>query len=201
MRLSKPARQKQRPAGFTLVEALISLSITSLAGAVLLLSVQSSLDTTVEAVERTIADGIAQQTLDEIVTKRYVGQGDDPLLATLGAATNELLGGGTSLFDDTDDYAGYVVQPLKGMYGELLGTGDDSGNQRLANFRVRSDYFQNWRLRVEVYYVDPNDHTIRSLAPTNYRAVEVHVERMRTDGAALPLANRKRVIAYVPPPP
>ena len=30
------------------------------------------------------------------------------------------------------------------------------------NFRVRSDYFQNWRLRVDVYYVDPNDHTMYS---------------------------------------
>jgi type II secretory pathway pseudopilin PulG len=192
--------RNQRRAGFTLVEALISLSITSLAGAVLLLSVQSSLDTTVEAVERTIADGIAQQMLDDILTKRYVGDGDSPLLATLGAASNELPGGGTSLFDDADDYAGYVAQPLKGMYGELLGTGDDSGNPRLANFRVRSEYFQNWRLRVDVYYVDPNDHTIRSLAPTNYRAIEVHVERIRSDGGAMPLASRKRVVAYLPPP-
>ena len=35
-----------------------------------------------------------------------------------------------------------------------------AGNLRLANFRVRTDYFQNWRMRVDVYYVDPNDHTI-----------------------------------------
>ena len=54
-------------------------------------------------------------------------QAISPLLSTLGAATSELLGLGTSLFDDTDDYDGYVAQPLKGLYGELLGTGDDSG--------------------------------------------------------------------------
>jgi len=42
--------------GFSLIEALIALTITSMAGAVLLLGVQSSLDTTIEAVERTIAD-------------------------------------------------------------------------------------------------------------------------------------------------
>mgnify|MGYP003343051482 CR=1 FL=1 len=52
--------------GFSLIEALIALSITSIAGAVLLLSVQSSLDTTIEAVDKTIADGIAQQTIDEM---------------------------------------------------------------------------------------------------------------------------------------
>jgi type II secretory pathway pseudopilin PulG len=193
-------RIQQGRVGFTLIEALIALSITSLAGAVLLLSVQSSLDTTIEAVDRTIADGVAQQTLDEILTKRYVGQGDTPLLATLGPSTSELLGLGTSLFDDTDDFNGYVAQPLKGTYGEVLGTGDDNGNLRLANFRVRSDYFQNWRVRAEVYYVDADDHTVRSAPPTNYRAIEVHVELIRPSGAAVPLATRKRVIAYVPPP-
>jgi type II secretory pathway pseudopilin PulG len=195
-------RQRVRAArhAFTLIEALIALSITSLAGAVLLLSVQSSLDTTIEAVDRTIADGVAQQTLDEILTKRYVGQGDSSLLTTLGAATSELLGLGTSLFDDTDDYNGYVAQPLKGIFGEVLGSGDDNGNLRLENFRVRSDYFRDWRVRVDVYYVDPNDHTVTSAAATNYRAIEVHVDLVRPGGGAVPLATRKRVIAYVPPP-
>jgi type II secretory pathway pseudopilin PulG len=185
---------------FSLIEALIALSITSLAGAVLLLSVQSSLDTTVEAVEQTIADGVAQQMLDEILTKRYVGVGDSPLLATLGPATSELLGGGTSMFDDTDDYDGYAAHPPEGPFGEPLGTGDDNGNSRLANFRVRADFFQPWRVRVEVYYVDPTNHLTTSAAPTNFRAIEVHVERERSDGTFIPLSSRKRVIAYVPPP-
>jgi type II secretory pathway pseudopilin PulG len=187
-------------AAFSLIEALIALSITSLAGAVLLLSVQSSLDTTIEAVEQTIADGIAQQTLDEILTKRYVGEGDSPLLGTLGALTSELLGAGTSLFDDTDDFAGYVAHPLKGAFGELLGTGDDNGNPRLANFRVRSDFFQDWRIRVEVYYVDPDNHLTKSTAATNFRGIEVQVDRARSDGTFVPLSSRKRVVAYLPPP-
>src|SRR5262245_12611449 len=129
-----------------------------------------------------------------------MGQGDSPLLVTLGAATNELLGQGFSLFDDTDDFNGYVAQPLKGAYGEILGTGDDNGNPRLANFRVRSDFFQNWRVRVDVYYVDPANPMNVSAAPTNFRAVEVHVDLIRPNGLAAPLASRKRVIAYIPPP-
>lgn len=197
-----PHRRKvANRAGFTLIEALIALSITSLAGAVLLLSVQSSLDTTIEAVDRTIADGLAEQTLDEILTKRYVGPGESPQSATLGPSTNEMLSQGTSQFDDTDDYNGYVAQPIKGLYGEMLGTGDDNGNMRLDNFRVRSDFFQNWRVRVNVNYVDPNDHTLVSAAPTNYRAIDVRVELVRSGGTAVSLASRKRVIAYVPPPP
>ncbi len=187
-------------AGFSLIEALIALSITSMAGAVLLLSVQSSLETTVEAVQRTIADGVAQHTMDEIITKRFVGPAENPLTSVLGPLTNELLNDATALFDDADDYAGYVARPLKGTYGEILGTGDDSGNLRLQNFRVRSDYFQNWRVRVDVYYVDPNDHTLRSVSATNFRAVDVFVELMRDGGAAVPLASRRRVFAYLPPP-
>ena len=70
---------------FSLIEALIALSITSIAGAVLLLSVQSSLDTTIEAVDKTIADGVAQQTIDEILTKRFVGPTENPLTSALGS--------------------------------------------------------------------------------------------------------------------
>jgi type II secretory pathway pseudopilin PulG len=195
-----PTAAPPRRHAFSLIEALIALSITSLAGAVLLLSVQSSLDTTVEAVERTIADGVAQQTLDEILTKRYVGAGDSPLATTLGALTNELSGQGTSLFDDTDDYAGHIAQPLAGSFGEKLGTGDDNGNLRLTNFRVRGDFFQNWRVRVAVTYVAPQDHTVTSATPTNFRAIEVYVERELPDGRFIPLSTRKRVIAYLPPP-
>src|SRR5437660_618046 len=184
------------PAGFSLIEALIAVSITSLAGAVLLLSVQSSLDTTIDAVDQTIADGIAQQTLDEILTKRYEGPSESPTSTTLGPSTSELLSGGTAYFDDADDYAGFTALPIKGWYGETLGTGDDSGNLRLTNFRVRSEFFQNWRVRVNVYYVSPNDHTIQSSTPTYFRAIEVNVEQVKSSGTIMPLATRKRVITY-----
>ena len=34
-----------------------------------------------------------------------------------------------------------------------------------------------------------------------YRCIEVNVERVDRDGSVQPLAQRKRVIAWVPPPP
>jgi len=187
--------------GFSLIEALIALSVTSLAGAVLLLGVHSSLATTTDAVDRTIADGIAQQVLHEILTKRYVGPGDNPLATSLGATSSELLGGGTSLFDDSDDYVGFATLPLKGSHGELLSTGDGAGNLRPANFRLRSEVFRTWRLSVDVYYVDPNNHTLRSAIPAYFRAIEVRVELIEPSGAAMPLADQKRVIEYMPPSP
>src|SRR5438105_13124017 len=104
---SKFSSLKSRITGFSLIEALLALTITAMAGAVLLLSVDTSLDTTTQAVERTIADGIAQQLLDEILTKRYVGAGESALTTTLAPTTTEQVGGGTITFDDIDDYNGF----------------------------------------------------------------------------------------------
>ena len=59
--LSRPAcfSSPQLPRrAFSLVEALIALTIMALAGSVLLLSIESSLHSTTEAVEQTIADGL-----------------------------------------------------------------------------------------------------------------------------------------------
>jgi prepilin-type N-terminal cleavage/methylation domain-containing protein len=198
--------------GFSLIEALIALSITALAGSVLLLSVDSSLQSTSDAVERTIADGVAQRLLDEILTRRFVdldetsGSSGNGALGlswlkdVLGATTSEILGDGFELFDDVDDFAGHIAKPLKGSYGEVLGTGDDTGNPRLDNFRLRSSFFNDWRQRVDVYYVSATDHTVRSNTVTAYRAIEVFVERVGDDGTVFPLAHRKRIVTYVQPP-
>jgi type II secretory pathway pseudopilin PulG len=191
-------RRTRRAGGFSLIEALIALSITALAGSVLLLSVDSSLESTTEAVRRTIAEGMAQQMLDEMLTKQYTETGGDALAALLGATASELLGQGTELFDDVDDFMGYVAQPVEGVFGEAPGTGNDNGGLRLNSFRMRSDYFNNWRQRADVYFVDPNDHTVRSATPTAYRALEVNVEWIKPNGGVVPLARRKRVITYVP---
>jgi type II secretory pathway pseudopilin PulG len=190
--------QMSRRRAFSLIEALTSLTIMSLAGAVLLLSVESSLDTTIKAVDQTIADGIAQQIMHEILTRRYTPASGSPLDLLTGLL-NPSSGGGTSSFTAISDYAGYTAQPLKGIYGETLGTGDDSGNLRLQNFRVRSDFFQNWKLRVDEYYVTPSDHTVKSATATYFRAIEVHIDYIEPSGAAVPLASRKRVVTYVPP--
>jgi hypothetical protein len=93
-----------------------------------------------------------------------------------------------------------VIQPLRDANGQLLGTANDNGQPRLANFRVRSDFFQNWRLRVEVYYVNPANPLQRSATATSHRAIEVFVEQIEPSGGVLPLAHRRSVIAYVPPP-
>lgn len=172
-----------------------------MAGAVLLLAVDSTLNTTTDSVQSTIADGLAQQLLDEITTKRFVAAGTDPLTGAFGPSSGEASGSGRERYDDTDDYHGFIALPAEGRYGEPLGTGNDSGGNRLASMRVPDGFFDRWRQRVEVYFVDPTDHRIRlTSGSSHYRAIEVHVEQVEDDGTVVPLATRKRVVAYVQPP-
>jgi type II secretory pathway pseudopilin PulG len=187
---------------FTLIEAVVALTILALAGSVLLLAAQSSLQTTDEAVRRTIAEGLADQLLDEIVTKRYMEPGDSPTDAVLGTESYET-SAGRSQFDDSDDYHQFVSLPAKDAYGQELGTGDDAGGLRHPNFRVPDGFFDNFRQRVQVYYVDPADPSqpLADGQTSYYRAVEVAVDYVAPDGSERELAVRRRAYAYIPPPP
>jgi hypothetical protein len=200
---SRPAscRQGSARAGFSLVEAIVALSITAMAGAVLLLAVESTLHATTDSVQSSIADGLAQQLLDEVLTKRFVAAGADPLSNTFGPNSTEAAGTGRERYNDSDDAHGFVAMPAEGLYGEPLGTGNDAGGLRHAAMRVDSGYFDRWRQRVQVYFVDPDDHRIKLTSGSSYyRAIEVHIELVESDGAVRPLASRKQIIAYVQPP-
>lgn len=187
---------------FTLLEATIALAIIALSGSVLLLAAQSSLRTTDESVRRVIAEGLADQLLDEIVTKRYVESGEGPTDMPFGTESSET-SAGRSLYDDTDDYHQLATMPAQGRYGEELGTGNDAGAPRHPSFRIRDDFFDNYRQRARVYYVDPanlND-PLPDGQVSFYRVVEVAIDYVDAEGREQELAVRRRVYAYIPPPP
>ncbi len=193
---------------FTLIEALVSISIMALAGSVLLLAAQTSLDATDDAAKQAIAQGICEQALDEIMSKRYMEAGAAYDQNTLNADSGESI---RQLWDDTDDFNGYSVLPIQDTYGQTLGNGDDAGGTRHANFRVVNGFFAKWRLRMDVYYVSASDLSVRLDNPavaaggtltttSGYRCAEATVEYQDTDGTYRPLAKGRRVFAYVPPP-
>jgi len=185
---------------FSLVEAMVAISVLALAGSVLLLAVDTSLQTTTDAVDRTIADGLAQQLLDEISLARYMEPGtlfSDPL----GPTGWESAGSGRERFNDADDYHNFSAQPAEGVFGEPLGTGNGDGTARHSAMQVPPGYFDDWRQRVEVYFVDPTDPSVRlSTGTSEYRAIEVTIERIEADNTVRPLASRKKIIPFVPPP-
>ncbi|MDX1947434.1 MAG: type II secretion system protein [Pirellulaceae bacterium] len=199
--MPRPLSHRQARRGFSLAESLVAISIMGLASSVLLLAAQGSLETTTDAVDRTIAAGMAQQLLDEVVGKHFMIPGGNPLDPGFSASAWERGGSGRERFNDTDDYHGISNKPAEGIWGEALGTGNDSGGQRHPGFKVPTNYFADWRQRVSVYFVSANNTSQRLTSGTSYfRCVEVNIERIDRDGSVQPLAQRKRVIAWVPPP-
>lgn len=204
-----PARLKlrclcrwRRRAAFSLVEAMVALSITAMAGAVLLLATEGVLKTTNDAVAQTIAQGMAAQLIDEVLGARYHDPASTYDETSLTANTYEKNGLGRERYNDTDDYNGVLTRPPKDSYGIVLGKGDDIGGYRHPAFQSPGQDFSTWRQKIEIYYVDPANPKVRRLnsQPTDYRAVEVTIERIETNGSVRPLAKLRRVFCYVPIP-
>jgi type II secretory pathway pseudopilin PulG len=189
------------PAGFTLVEAVVAISITVIGGAALLLGINSSLQTTKEAMEQTIAMGIAQQLLDEVVGARYCpASTGDPYETTLGPTSYERSGPGRSLYEEIGAYNGIRSRPPTDLWGVALGTDDGEGGQRHPNFFCPPHFFDKWQQEVDIYYVDETDLTTRlpQGKVSDYRAVEVRIVLVDPDRGQRELAKVRQVIAYVP---
>jgi len=192
---------KARPrSGFTLVESILAMTLMLIAGAAMLLAVDSAVLSTDLAMEETIAQGMARQIMDEVVGNRYMAAGADPHQYPLTANNWEQNGNGRERFDDIDDFNGFLTDHAEDRWGQPIGEGDGAGRLRHASLRVADGYFDGWRQSVDVYYVDEFDVSVQLPAgdTSNFRAVEVVIERQRANGAWHELARLRRVVAYVP---
>lgn len=190
-------------AAFTLIEALAAITITAIAGSVLLLGTTSSIQSTDDALRRTVAYGMAQQLMDEAVGCRYMELGSSPYDTTIKPTTAEAATGTRALFDDTGDFNAYRSQPPKDFYGIALGADNGEGGQRNPTFQCNATFLQNWRQEIDVYYV--NDTNLTAQLPagqtSDYRAIEVRIIYNDPTRGPSELAKLRRVIAYVAPLP
>jgi len=188
---------------FTLVEALVSITITAMAASVLLLGTTSSLQATDEALKQTIAQGMAQQLMDEVVGARYHAAPVDGYQVTLGPSAYEQQGAERERYDDIGDYNGLRLQLPTDRWGIALGKEDLGGENRHENFEVPSGFFEHWKEEVDVYYVDESDLSVRLPAGqvSDYRAVEVRILYDDPQRGSREMARLRRVVAYVPPLP
>jgi len=189
------------PNGFTLVEALVALTITVVAGSALLLGIESTLQTTNDAVEQTIAQGLASQLMDEILGCRYMEYGCSPYDTVMTAGSAELAPGTRELFDDVDDFNNWSRRPPEDPWGVALGKEDLDGKARHPGFHIPQRYLDGWQREVRVSYIDVSNPAgvETSGLTTDYRAVEVRVYRNDPQRGRRELAKLRRVIAYVPP--
>jgi len=189
-----------RRRAFTLVEALVSMSITAMAGSAVLLGVAGAIDATDLNLEQSMAAGMAQQLMDEIAGKRYMPQAGNPYAVNLGPDGGALAGPGRSQFDDLGDYNGLRTQPPTDGWGVVLGTGDGQGGQRNLDFQTAPGYFSRWHQSVDVYYV--SDSNLTQALPfgstSNHRAVHVQILVDDPVKGPQPRADLTRVFAYVP---
>jgi len=195
------SRQRRRPpTAFTLIEALVSISIAAIGGSVLLLGITTSLRATDETRDQTIAYGMAQQLMDEVLGERYHAPTVDGYQTVLGPSSYEQSGLGRERYDDIDDFRVVKTQPPEDRWGVELGKEDIDGNPRHPNFMAPSGLFAYWQQEVDVYYVDQSDLTthLASGAVSDYRVVEVRIVSNHPDRGRRELARLQRVIAYVP---
>jgi type II secretory pathway pseudopilin PulG len=187
----------RRRSAFSLIEAVAAIAITAIAGSALLLGVASSVQNTDEAMRRTIAQGMAEQLIDEALGCRYVALGGNPLATTLGPGPS----GPRIAFDEISDYNGYRSQPPTDPYGIVLGQENGLGGQRNSWFQCGGDYLANWRQEVDVYYVGENNWMTRLSAgqTSDFRVVEARIVYVDPTSGPKILAQIRRVVAYVSP--
>lgn len=194
-------RKPRRRAGFTLVEALVSITIAALASSALYLGLIGNLHTTQHALEQTIANGIAEQIIDEVMGQAYV-TGGNPLQPTLNPDAWEAAGNHRERYNDIDDYNGVVAAPPQDMYGVTLGNDNGLGGLRHQNFRAAASFLANWREEIDVYYVSEANTSVKvTSAPYSYlRAVEVRIYAVESPSRRRLITKTRRVHGYVPPP-
>lgn len=184
------------------MEAVVAMMVVAIAGSVLMLGVEATLDSAVEQEEALMADGIARQMLDEIQGQNWVDPAlrGSPYQTSLSASYDELSSWGRSRFDDTDDYNNYVSSPPVDILGKMLTSADDRGITLPDSFRPSSNKLTDWRCEVEVAYVSETDHAtqLADNDPTNYRVIICRVYRQNSDDTWRLVTQRDRIISYIP---
>jgi type II secretory pathway pseudopilin PulG len=194
-------RRKRR--GFSLIEALVALTIVMVAGAALLARFGDQGRFVADSLDETVAEGMASQLMNEIAGCRYVAVGESPLsTASFGPSAYEAAGVGRERYNDVDDYHGYSKSPPVDRFGVPLGTEDAGGITRHPKHQAPSLPFANWRQSVAVYFVDDNNPTVRLSAgtPSYHKEVEIVISYADPQEGTVELARVSRVFAYVPTP-
>jgi type II secretory pathway pseudopilin PulG len=188
-------------AGFSLVEALVALAITAVAGAALLVSLNSNILLTEHTENRVIAQGMARQLMDEVLGTRYMALGASQYQYPFTPSSWELQTGTRERFDDVDDFDGWTTMPPVDEFNVPLGTQNGSGGQRKTAFRAPAGRFQHWQQKITVSYANPTDlgQSLSGSSTSDYRAIEVSILYDDAQHGLVELAKIRRIVSYVPP--
>jgi type II secretory pathway pseudopilin PulG len=192
--------------GFSLVEALVALTLMTVIGGALMFRFGDQGRFVANSLDQTVAEGLAQQLMNEIAGCRFTGIGETPnSTASYGPSPYEAAGTGRERYNDIDDFHGYSKSPPLDRYGVPLGTedsGTSSGTTRHPKHQSPATAFANWRQSVNVYFVDDANPTVRMPAGVGsfHKEVEVVISYNDPLQGTVELARLSRVFAYVPTP-
>ena len=195
-----PSRLRRWPS-FTLVESLIAIGLTAMAGAAVLAGVYAALHTGQRMLLEAVATGLAEQWMDEIFGCRYHELGGNPYSLLLGPDIGEKMGQSRCFFDDLDDYHELLVEPPLDRWGIPLGHDGGKGGKRHPALVGNWPFLKRFSIRSQVRYVR-KEALGESLSPgsfSDYRAIEVEVGLRQASGGVEPLCRLRRVTAYLPP--
>jgi len=173
-----PGSVRRLRTGFTLAEAAISTIVVAVMMCAALTGVASTSRSRQVTTEQQVAHLLAEQLLSEILTKSYW----DPASTSstsLGPSSEEQATGNRSLFDDVDDYHGWLASPPRHADGTPLAI--ESG----------------WYRSVTVTFVNFNN--LDSPVGTDYglKRISVEVGRVRPGGNVSAAKDRRPVATLV----
>ncbi len=179
--------------GFSMVEALLGVTIATIAGAAMLTSVGAAVSATQELKNANVARALADQLMDEIAGVRFPAPGLQLALSAMDR----------SPFEEIDDYSGLIDMPPRTRAGQLIGSEslqtDNGSIDRPAQTAVDAEYMQRFGRSVSVERVEPDAYgswTVLS-AHTDHRRVTVNVWYADYNNNMVPLARVTRVFSNV----
>ncbi len=182
--------------GFSMVESLTAITITTIAGAALLASVHAAVQVGYETRDVLMARGLAEQLMDEIATVRFPRSDDSVSIS-----------GTREQFDDLIDFADWSANPPEDRFGRRLGhEGDEQiggSNSRPVQMRPADHFLDRLTRTVDVEFVEANGTSGWSpvARATNTIRVTVRVSQIDPQRTTRSLAEVSRVFSDVVPDP
>ncbi|MBA3312261.1 MAG: type II secretion system GspH family protein [Planctomycetota bacterium] len=176
----------------TAIESLLAIAILSIAGGALLSSLATAVRTSREIALTTVARGLADQLIAEVVASPVPS---DPASATPAAPRANFL--------VVDHFHLWTESPPQDRFGRVLGTegiaASGSSSVRHVALQADSALLTRFRRTVTVEKVAPGDGTwIITASDTLFRRVVVEVV-LEEDDRTRKLADASRIVCHVAP--